>query len=236
MYRLSKTSSLGAIRLIATRAPLRFSSIQQRVGFSSIVNIDVTSKLMDERYATDSGSLIFGVSTKKMGHLSESSVIAQAGGSVVHVAVNSSNKPNDELSAADDFLPLTVDYRARYSAFGRISDERRRKEKHGSEEEILVGRFVDRAVRALFPKQGYVQEVQILVTNHAADGVHDPTVLAVNAASLALLRSQQPWFGPIGCVRVGIVNNMLRVNPSVSEMEHSPLDLLYAGTATRTVM
>lgn len=166
-----------------------------------------------------------------MGHLSESSAIGVAGGSIVHASVNS--KPPEQ--AGEDFLPLTVDYRARYSAFGKLPDNLMKKERHGSNEETLVSRFIDRAIRPLFPK-GYVNEVQVIVTNHSADGVHDPTVLGVNAASLAVLASRQPWSGPVGCVRVGIVDGKLKVNPTVPEMQNSSLDLLYAGTAHRAVM
>ena len=150
---------------------------------------------------------------------------------MVHCAVNSA-KPEE---MKEDFLPLTVDYRSRDYSFGVIPDSTKRRERHGGDDEILVARFVDRAVRSLFPK-GYVQDVQVLVTSHSADGIHDPTVLAVNAASLALLNSRQPWFGPVGCVRVGIVDHKLKVNPTVAEMEVSPLDLLYAGTTSRAVM
>lgn len=167
-----------------------------------------------------------------MGHLSESSVLASSGGSTVHVSVNS----QAPVDAAEDFLPLTVDYRARMSAFGLIPEGTRRREKSpGSDEEILVARFIDRAIRPLFPS-GYVEEVQITVTNHATDGVHDPTVLALNATSLALLRSKQPWFGPVGCVRVGLVENKLVVNPPVQLMKDASFDLLYAGTIDRTLM
>lgn len=166
-----------------------------------------------------------------MGHLSQSSVIGEVGGSVVHVAVNS-QPVND---AKGDFLPLVVDYRARLSAFGIIPEGQNRKRDKTSDGEILVARFIDRAIRPLFPS-GYVEDLQITVTNHAADGTHDPTVLAVNATSLALLRSRQPWFGPVGCVRVGMIDGKFVVNPPVKSFAQSSLDLLYAGTADRTLM
>lgn len=171
------------------------------------------------------------LSTGIFGHLSESSVICNVGGSVVHAALNAarSNDPNEP------FLPLTVDYRARQYAFGVIPGSRQRREAHGSSDEILVSRFIDRAVRPLFPK-GYVNEVQLTVTNHAADGIHDPTVAAVNAASLALMHSKQPWQGPIGCVRIGCIDGQLKIDPTLKEMETSTLDFLYAGTSTRTLM
>jgi polyribonucleotide nucleotidyltransferase len=130
---------------------------------------------------------------------------------------------------------LTVDYRSRSYAFGRIPQLNTRRERHGTDDEILVARIIDRAVRPLFPK-GYVNEVQITVTTHAADGIHDPTIAAVNAASLALMKSRQPWNGPIGCVRVGFVDGKLVLDPSVAEVERSELDLVYAGNMSRPVM
>lgn len=170
-------------------------------------------------------------STGIIGHLSESSVICRQGGSVLHAVVNSARTSD----ATDAFLPLTVDYRARQYAFGVIPTTSSRRERHGGDDEILVARCIDRAVRPLFPK-GYVNEVQLLVTAHAADGVHDPTIAAVNAASFALLKSKQPWYGPIGCVRVGMIDGLLKVDPTLAEMETSTLDLVYAGTAGRALM
>lgn len=178
--------------------------------------------------ATTKDGLTF--STGIMGHLSESSIICKQGGSVLHAVVNSARSSD----ATDNFLPLTVDYRSRQYAFGSIPTGGRR-ERHGGDDEVLVARCIDRAVRPLFPK-GYVNEVQLLVTAHAADGVHDPTIAAVNAASFALLKSKQPWYGPIGCVRVGIIDGQLKVDPTLAEMEHSTLDLVYAGTEGRALM
>lgn len=98
-----------------------------------------------------------------MGHLAEASAVCSQGGSVVHATVCSARNSKPE----DDFLPLTVDYRSRSYAFGRIPKSPNRRERHGSDEEILVARIIDRAIRPLFPK-GYVNEVQVTVTAHAA--------------------------------------------------------------------
>ena len=166
-----------------------------------------------------------------MGHLSESSIVCSAHNTVIHASVNSQHNPDPSSS----FLPLTVDYRARQYAFGVIPQARNRRERHGSEIETLVARIIDRAIRPLFPK-GYVEEVQLTVTMHAADGIGDPVVAAVNAASYALMSSKQPWMGPIGCTRIGMVDGKLKVNPTVAEMEESPLDFLYAGTASKALM
>ena len=98
-----------------------------------------------------------------MGHLAEASAVCSQGGSMVHATVCSSRNSNP----VDDFLPLTVDYRSRAYAFGKIPKAMNKRERHGSDEEILVSRVVDRAIRPLFPK-GYVNEVQLTITAHAA--------------------------------------------------------------------
>lgn len=98
-----------------------------------------------------------------LGHLAEASAVCFHGGSVVHATVCSARNANPE----DDFLPLTVDYRSRSYAFGRIPVNPNRRERHGTDDETLVSRVIDRAIRPLFPK-GYVNEVQVTVTAHAA--------------------------------------------------------------------
>eukprot|EP01038_Epipyxis_sp_PR26KG_P013020 gene13020-17452_t len=176
-------------------------------------------------------SLIFSTNGCIMGHLSESSVLTRSGGTVVHATINSSFNADPK----DSSLPLTVDYRARHYAFGLIPKVAKRRERHGGDDEILVARIIDRAIRPLFPK-GYVNEIQLTVTAHAADGLNDPTVVAVNGASFALMKSRQPWNGPIGCVRIGLIDGELVVNPTLAEMKSSSMDFLYAGSAERTLM
>ena len=190
---------------------------------------------------SDARCPLFLSSGGPLGHLSEGSALCRLGGTVVHAAVNSAdNSPVGGDAAAmvegDGSLPLTVDYRARYYAFGRIPGSLNRRERHGGDDEVLVARVIDRAVRPLFPKAGYLNEVQLTVTLHAADGEQDPVVAAVNAASVALMLSRQPWDGPLGCVRVGLVAGELVVNPTVAQLEQSTLDLLYAGKPGRTLM
>ena len=107
-----------------------------------------------------------------MGHLAEASAVCSQGGSVVHATVCSARNSNPQ----DDFLPLTVDYRSRSYAAGRIPKSSNRRERHGSDEEILVSRVIDRAIRPLFPK-GYVNEVQVTVTAHAAGNNWNETIV-----------------------------------------------------------
>ena len=203
-------------------------SLVKKTGFASNATTGFNF-IAGEYQATTGSGLTFG--TGIMGHLSESSVLCKQGGSVVHAVVNSAQSQD----VKEAFLPLTVDYRSRQYAFGIIPSTPQRRERHGGDDEILVARCIDRVLRPLFPK-GYVDEVQVLVTTHAADGIHDPTIAAVNAASFALLQSQQPWYGPVGCVRVGLIDGELQVDPSVADMARSTLDLVYAGTKDRALM
>lgn len=163
--------------------------------------------------------------------LAESSVLAQNGKTVIHVSVCSDKC--DEPSP--NMVALNVDYRSRAYAFGRLVDSKQKRERHNTDDEILVGRIIDRSIRPLFPK-GYIDEIQLTCTTHSVDGIHDPIVTAVNCASMALIKSKQPWNGPIGCARIGIIDNQLVVNPSVKDMERSTLDLIYSGTSYRTLM
>jgi polyribonucleotide nucleotidyltransferase len=224
--------STAMLRLFNRRSALQAHRI--KVGIFPR-NVSFSSSAPGFDFLTGNGKVVCTdgtvFATGIMGNLSESSVICRAGGSVVHAVVNS-QRSDDPKEA---FLPLTVDYRSRSYAFGKIPDLPQRRERHGTDDELLVARCIDRAVRPLFPK-GYVNEVQLLVTTHAADGVHDPTIAAMNAASFALLQSRQPWFGPIGCVRIGIIDGVIKVNPTIVEMERSTLDLVYAGTKDRVLM
>lgn len=167
-----------------------------------------------------------------IGNQADSSVVCSQGRTVVHAAVSINRK----YSASDNFLPLTVDYRDRMYARGLVPVKMHDlRERHGTDDEILVGRMIDRALRPLFAP-GYVDEMQIMVTNHSADGIGDPTILGLNAASCALMQSKAPWSGPVGCVRIGKIDGVLKVNPTIEEMKQSTLDLVYAGTAERPTM
>jgi polyribonucleotide nucleotidyltransferase len=197
----------------------------------AIINKDelINNKLSFTNLITNSENEIV-----KLGHLAEGSVLAKQGDTVVHATICS--KRTDLTNVEDtSMLPLTVDYRSRRYAFGSIPEALNRRERHGTDDEILVARIIDRAIRPLFPK-GYLDEVQLTVTSHASDGINDPTIVAVNAASAALMQSKQPWKGPIGCVRIGLIKDKLIVNPTVAEMETSELDLVYAGTSYRPLM
>jgi polyribonucleotide nucleotidyltransferase len=134
-----------------------------------------------------------------------------------------------------DFFPLTVDFEERLYAAGKIPGSFPRREGRPSEEGILTARLVDRPIRPLWPK-GFRNDVQIVVSAWSSDQENDYDVLAVNAASAALTLSNAPFEGPIGCVRVGTVDGRLTLNPTITEMLESKLDLVVAGTADSIMM
>lgn len=133
------------------------------------------------------------------------------------------------------FLPLTVDYRENTYAGGRIPGGFFKREGRPTEKEILTCRVTDRSLRPLFP-DGYFNETQIVSLVLSADGENDPDVLAINAASTALILSPIPFYKPIGAVRVGLIEGQIVFNPTNSQREISELDLMVVGTEDAVVM
>jgi len=128
-----------------------------------------------------------------------------------------------------DFFPLTVDYRERAYAGGRIPGGFFKREGRPVEKEILTSRLIDRPLRPLFPK-GFRYEIQLIALALSADGENDPDILAMNAASAAVLVAGLPFLGPFGAVRVGRIDGRLVVNPPGRELGRSSLDLVVAAT------
>jgi len=134
-----------------------------------------------------------------------------------------------------DFFPLTVDYEERMYAGGRIPGSFFRREGRPGSEAVLTARMTDRPLRPLFP-DGMRNEVQIMLMSFSADKENPLDIIAINAASAALMISDIPWAGPVGAVRIGYLNDKLVVNPGLSEMENSKLDLVVAGTKEAIAM
>ncbi len=133
------------------------------------------------------------------------------------------------------FLPLTVEYREYTSAAGRIPGGFFKREGRPTEKEIITCRLTDRGLRPLFP-EGYQAETQIIATVLSADGENDPDILAINAASAALVLSSIPFYNPLAAVRVGLIDGQLIVNPTNSQRDVSELDLVVAGTEEAVAM
>jgi len=142
-----------------------------------------------------------------------------------------------QSSGSDDGTPFSLEYREKAAASGRIPKTPNRREQPNSETEILAGRAVDRCLRPLFPPL-YPAETQCIATVQAFDAMQPepPVSLATNAASAALWTSDVPWLGPVGCVRVGLVDGAFVAEPNKLQLAASSLDLLYAGTEHRTLM
>lgn len=138
-------------------------------------------------------------------------------------------------SSSANFMPLTVDFRQKYAAAGRIPTNFLRRELGVSEREILSSRLIDRSVRPLFPAH-FSCETQLVCNMLALDSVYIPDVLSINAASFALAVSDIPWNGPVGAVRLGLVDGKVIVNPSRLELQSSSLDLVVTGTKQKLII
>jgi polyribonucleotide nucleotidyltransferase len=134
-----------------------------------------------------------------------------------------------------DFMPLTVDYKEYTYAGGRIPGGFFKREGRPTEKEILTCRLIDRPLRPSFTK-GYRQETQIIALVLSADGENDPDILAINAASTALVISEIPFPNPISAVRIGYIDGKIVVNPTNAQRDLCDLDLVVAGTPDAIVM
>ncbi|MEO8295248.1 MAG: polyribonucleotide nucleotidyltransferase [Gemmatimonadota bacterium] len=158
------------------------------------------------------------------------SALVQYGETVVLAAVTLSTR-----TSSLPFFPLTVEYREKTYAAGKIPGGFLKREGRPSDDEILSGRVIDRSLRPLFP-EGFKNEVQVFVTVLSADQENDADVLGVVAASLALSLSAAPWNGPIASVRVGRVDGNWILNPTFQQLEASSIDLIVCGTAESIIM
>ncbi|XP_071453678.1 polyribonucleotide nucleotidyltransferase 1, mitochondrial [Hetaerina americana] len=178
------------------------------------------------------------ISTGKYARFADGCAVATIGDTSVMVTAVSKTKPS-----TSSFLPLTVDYRQKAAAAGRIPTNFLRREMGPSEREILTSRLIDRSLRPLFP-QGFCCETQIMCNLLAVDGSNDPAIASINAASAALALSDVPWNGPIGAVRVGLAREKLDgpaeviINPTRREIAQSKsgLDLVVAATKQNLVV
>jgi polyribonucleotide nucleotidyltransferase len=140
-----------------------------------------------------------------------------------------------EVRPGIDFFPLTVDYEERMYAGGKIPGSFFRREGRPTEEAILTARLTDRPLRPLFPKDLH-NDVQIILYAFSTDGENPIDILAVNAASAALMISDIPFGGPVGAVRVGRIEGQFVLNPTYADLEYSDLDLRIAGTRDAILM
>ncbi len=169
--------------------------------------------------------------TGKMARQADGAVLATYGETAVLATVVSDKQPKPGF----DFFPLTVNYQERTYAAGRIPGGFFKREGRPSEKEVLTSRLIDRPIRPLFVA-GYKNDTQIVATVLSHDLENDPDIVAMVAVSAALTISGVPFMGPIGGARVGYIGGGYKLNPLITEMEASSLDLIVAGTADAVLM
>lgn len=174
---------------------------------------------------------IINIETGKMAKQSAGSIVVSCEGTVVLVTANSTKEPREGI----DFFPLMVDYEEKFYAAGKIPGGFFKREGRPSKNAILTSRLIDRPLRPLFPK-GYRNDVQVIATVLSYDQNNMPDILAMIGASTALWISDIPFQGPIGAVRIGLVENEFIVNPGPQELENSELNLIIAGTKDSIIM
>jgi polyribonucleotide nucleotidyltransferase len=181
---------------------------------------------------TEIGGQKLTIESGRVAKQANGSVLVTCGETVVLVTATAAREPRVDL----DFFPLTVEYQERMYSVGKIPGSFFRREiGRPSEKETLTSRFIDRPLRPLFAK-GYANETQVIATVMSMDQQTDPDVLAIVGASAALAVSDIPFHGPIAGVRVGLVDGVMVLNPTKSQLETSRLDLIVAGSRQAVVM
>jgi polyribonucleotide nucleotidyltransferase len=172
-------------------------------------------------YQTQIAGQILKVETGKLANQADGSVLVSLGETTVLVTVVMSAKP-----VSSNYLPLFVDYQEKFYANGKIKGSRFvKREGRPSDESILTGRLVDRAIRPFFD-ESIRNEIQVIVTTLSLDERNDPDAVALLGASLALSISDIPWNGPVAALRVGQQNGEIIVNPSFDEREEGDFDTI----------
>jgi len=172
------------------------------------------------------------IKTGKVAKQADAAVWVQYGETVVQATVVQSKYER----AGIDFFPLMVEFEEKLYAAGIIKGSRWiKREGRPTDQSILTGRMIDRSIRPLFDTSDK-RDVQVITTVLAVDQENDHDIVALIAASAALAISGLKWDGPIGGVRVGLIENELIFNPTNAQQAKSSLDLIVAGTAKKTIM
>ncbi len=186
--------------------------------------------IVTKKIALPDGRLIT-LETGKLAKQADGAVMATLGNTMVLATVCSAK----EAVPGTDFMPLTVEYKEKFSANGRFPGGFTRREGKASDYEILIARLIDRALRPLFPSN-YHAETFVNVTMYSADGVDMPESIAGLAASAALACSDIPFEGPISEVRVARVNGQMIINPTFEQCAHADIELMVAATLDNIMM
>ena len=177
------------------------------------------------------GGRTLTIETGRVAQQASGAITIRSGDTMLLVTAVMSATPREGI----DFFPLTCDYEEKLYAAGKIPGGFIRREGRPSEQAILNSRLIDRPIRPLFPKD-FRNDVQVVATVLSVDQEADPAIMAIIGASTALTISPIPFQGPIGAVRMGIIDDQLIVNPPVNKMDESKLDLVVAGTREAIIM
>jgi len=177
------------------------------------------------------GGRALSIQVGKFAQQANGAVAVQYGNTLVMVTACVSSEPREGI----DFIPLTVDYEERLYAAGKIPGSFIRREGRPTQEAVITSRLIDRSLRPLLSKE-FNYDVQVVAIVLSVDQENDPDICALIGASAALTLSDIPFFGPISAVHVGYIDDTLFVNPILSQMEDSLLDLIVASNKESIVM
>ena len=186
---------------------------------------------MTHTVEVESNGLRMAIETGKIAKQADGAVVVRLGGTVVLATCVAAKSAKE----SQDFFPLTVEYRERAYAGGRIPGGYFKREGAPVKKETLTSRLIDRPIRPLFP-DGFRNEVQVICLALSGDQENDPDILAMNGASAALCLSGIPFDGPIGAVRVALVEGKLVANPTTAQKKASSLELVIAATEDAVLM
>ncbi len=186
---------------------------------------------MTETLSIEFAGRTLTLETGRLAGLADGAVLVRYGDTVILATVVSTGLPREGI----DFFPLTIDIEEKMYAAGKIPGGFIKRETRPSESAILNARLTDRPLRPLFPKD-YRNETQIVITVLSVDQQNDYGSLGIIGASAALSISDIPFYGPVGAVRVGYIGDEFVINPTLSELTYSKLDLAIAGTADAVMM
>ena len=174
---------------------------------------------------------VIQLETGRLAKQASGSVVARMGDTMVLCTV----VVDDKIKEGQNWFPLTVDYREKFSAAGKFPGGFIKREGRPTDKEVLTSRLIDRPVRPLFP-DGFMNEVQVIASVLSADDQNDADVVAAVGCSAALVLSGAPFAGPISEVRIGRVDGQFLVNPTLEETDMSDIDLIVAGKMDALVM
>jgi len=186
---------------------------------------------MSQTIILEIGNRSLSIEIGKIGRQADGSALVRLGETIMFCTATSKK----EVKEPKPFLPLIVDYRENTYAAGKIPGGFFKREGRPSEREILVSRLIDRPIRPLFP-DGYFFDTQIVALLLSADLENEPDTLGVIGASAALYFSEIPFVTPLGAVKVGLVDGQFLINPTVAQLEKSPLNMAVVGTEQGIIM